>query len=85
MKKVSEDAHVYAWPVAELPGVIRVSEEIMLVYQKDLVHVFAMPNTKLIDVLRTLQEHFPRLGYLPLELMADENPTAPEVSKDEAD
>lgn len=85
MRKVSEDAHVHAWPVDELPGVIRVSDEIMLVYQKDSIHVFAMPNTKLIDVLKTLQEHFPELGYLPLELMADGNPAPPEASKDELD
>lgn len=78
MRKVSEHAHVYAWSVDEMPGVIRVSDEILLVYQKDLIHVFAMPNTRLIDVLKTLQEHFPGLGYLPLELMAAGNPAPPE-------
>jgi hypothetical protein len=85
MKKVSEYAHVYAWPVDEMPGIIKVSDEILLVYQKDLIHVFAMPNTKLIDVLKTLQEHFPRLGYLPLEFMADGNPTPPETEEDKTD
>ena len=83
MKKVSEDAHVYAWPVDEMPGVLKASEEILLVYQKDLIHVFALPNTKLIDVLKTLQEHFPELGYLRLELKANDNSAPPETSPDE--
>lgn len=85
MKKVSEDAHVYAWPVDEMPGILKVSDELLLVYQKDLIHVFAMPNTKLIDVLKTLQQHFPRLGYLPLEFMAGGNPAPQNTSKDEGD
>lgn len=63
---------VYAWPVVELPDVIKVGDDILLVHGKEMVHVFAMPFVKLNDVLKALHEYFPQLGIVPLELMSND-------------
>ena len=79
------ETRVYAWSVDELPEVIRVSDDILLVHCKDLVQVFARPDTKLNDVLKTLHEHFPRLGFVPLELMSNGRTSSPEAEGDAGD
>lgn len=80
-----EESSVFAWAVGDLPEVTKVGHDIMLVHGKGLVHVFAMPHVTLNDVLKALHEQFPRLGYVPLEIMSQKGPTPPDVGGEAQD
>lgn len=78
MKMPWEQTSVFAWAIGELPVVTKVGHDIMLVHGKGLVHVFAMPHVTLNNVLKVLHEHFPELGYVPLEIVSQKGPTPPD-------